>query len=80
MYKPRSEVECTFNLLKQTRRFVNRYEKTLRNYVAFVAIGCAMLWLRLSRSSSVFSHRRADPRRSKRLADLASLSAMGKDL
>jgi len=24
-----------------------RYEKTLRNYVAVVAIGCALLWLRL---------------------------------
>jgi hypothetical protein len=23
------------------------YEKTLRNYVAVVAIGCAMLWLRI---------------------------------
>ena len=47
LYKARSEVECTFNLLKQARRFATRYEKTLRNYVAVVAIGCAMLWLRL---------------------------------
>jgi hypothetical protein len=23
------------------------YEKTLRNYTAVVAIGCAMLWLRI---------------------------------
>jgi transposase len=46
-YKGRSEVECTFNLLKQARRFATRYEKTLRNYVAVVAIGCAMLWLRI---------------------------------
>lgn len=47
LYKARSEVECTFNLLKQARRFATRYEKTLRNYVAVVAIGCAMLWLRI---------------------------------
>jgi transposase len=47
LYKARSEVECTFNLLKQARRFATRYEKTLRNYAAVVAIGCVMLWLRI---------------------------------
>jgi putative transposase len=47
LYKARSEVECTFNLLKQARRFATRYEKTLRNYVAVVAIGCVLLWLRI---------------------------------
>jgi len=47
LYKARSEVECTFNLLKQARRFATRYEKTLRNYAAVVAIGCAILWLRI---------------------------------
>lgn len=47
LYKARSEIECTFNLLKQARRFATRYEKTLRNYAAVVAIGCAMLWLRI---------------------------------
>ena len=47
MYKARSEVECTFNLLKQARRFATRYEKTLRNYSAVVALGCALLWLRI---------------------------------
>lgn len=46
-YKARSAVECTFNLLKGARRFATRYEKNLRNYVAVVAIGCAMLWLRI---------------------------------
>ena len=45
--KARSEVECTFNLLKQARRFATRYEKTLRNYAAVVAVGCAILWLRI---------------------------------
>jgi transposase len=43
LYKARSSVECTFNLLKQARRFATRYEKTVRNYAAVVAIGCAML-------------------------------------
>jgi len=30
LYRARSEIECTFNLLKQARRFATRYEKTLR--------------------------------------------------
>jgi len=47
LYKARSEIECTFNHLKQARRFATRYEKTLRNYAAIVAIGCALLWLRI---------------------------------
>jgi len=47
LYKSRSAVECTFNLLKQARRFATRYEKTLRNYAAVVVLGCAMLWLRI---------------------------------
>ena len=42
LYKARSEVECTFSLLKQARRFATRYEKTLRNYAAVVVIGCAL--------------------------------------
>lgn len=47
LYKSRAEIECTFNLLKQARRFATRYEKTLRNYAAVVALGCALLWLRV---------------------------------
>jgi transposase len=47
LYKARAEVECTFNLLEPARRFATRYEKTLRNDAAVVAIGCALLWLRL---------------------------------
>lgn len=46
LYKARAEIECTFSLLKQARRFATRYEKTLRNYAAVVTIGCALLWLR----------------------------------
>jgi transposase len=47
VYKARSEIECTINLLKQARRFATRYEKTLRNYAAVVALGCVVLWLRI---------------------------------
>jgi transposase len=47
LYKARSEIECTIGLLKQARRFATRYEKTMRNYAAVVAIGCALLWLRI---------------------------------
>lgn len=47
LYKARAEIECTFSLLKHARRFATRYEKTLRNYAAVVAIGCALLWLRI---------------------------------
>jgi transposase len=47
LYRARSAVECTFNLLKQARRFATRYEKTLRNYAAVVAIGCTLLWLNI---------------------------------
>lgn len=47
LYKARSEIECTINLLKQARRFATRYEKTLRNYAAVVALGCSLLWLRI---------------------------------
>jgi transposase len=46
LYKARSEVECSFNLLKQVRRFASRYEKTLHNYTTVIAIDCAMPWLR----------------------------------
>jgi transposase len=44
LYKEaRSEIECTFSLLKQARRFATRYEKTLRNYGAVVALVRAAL-------------------------------------
>ena len=46
-YKARPEIECTSSLLKQARRFATRYEKTRRFYAAVVALGCALLWLRI---------------------------------
>ncbi len=47
LYKSRAEIECTSTLLKQARPFPTRYEKTLRIYAAVVALGCALLWLRV---------------------------------
>jgi transposase len=47
LYKERSAVECAINLLKRARRFATRYEKTLRNYAAMVALACALCWLRI---------------------------------
>jgi len=47
LYKARSAIECTFNLLKQSRRLATRYEKTLRNFASIVALGCALCWLRI---------------------------------
>lgn len=53
MYKARSEIECTFNLLKQARRFATRYEKTLRNYASIVALGCAIQSIALASVSGL---------------------------
>jgi len=47
LFRARYEVECTFNLLKRARRFATRYEKTLRNYGAMVALSCILCWLRI---------------------------------
>ena len=47
LYKARSDIECTIGLLKQARRFATRYEKTLCNYTARVAITCLLCWLRI---------------------------------
>lgn len=47
LYKARTEIERTFNLFKQARRFATRYEKTLRNYTAMVLLSCILCWLRI---------------------------------
>jgi transposase len=47
LYKARSAVECTFNLLKRARRFATRYDKTLRNFASIVALACVLCWLRI---------------------------------
>jgi transposase len=46
IYKERHLVECCFNKLKHFRRVATRYEKTARNFLAFVTIAAIVLWLR----------------------------------
>lgn len=45
LYKLRYNIECFFHALKRFRRIATRYEKTARNFLAFVHIGAAMIWL-----------------------------------
>ena len=44
-YFLRYKVECCFHSLKRCRRIATRYEKTARNFMAFVHVACSMVWL-----------------------------------
>ncbi len=44
LYRLRHRVEFFFNRLKQFRRAATRYDKTARNYLAMVQIGCVRIW------------------------------------
>jgi transposase len=44
-YRQRSWIERLVNRLKRWRRIATRYEKRAENYLAFVLIGCIILWL-----------------------------------
>jgi transposase len=44
-YRERSWIERLINRLKQWRRIATRYEKRAANYLAFVHLGCILLWL-----------------------------------
>jgi transposase len=46
LYKERRKVEWFINLLKQYRRVATRYEKTARNFLAFVHVASIMILLR----------------------------------
>ena len=46
LYRERHLVECCFSRLKQFRRVATRYEKTARNYLAFLTLAATVLWLR----------------------------------
>ncbi len=46
IYKERHLIECFFNKIKRFRRVALRCEKTISSFRAFVAIACAMVWLR----------------------------------
>lgn len=45
LYADRNKVERCFNRLKHYRRIATRYEKTARNYLSFVYLASAMIWL-----------------------------------
>jgi transposase len=46
LYKERKKVEWFINLIKQYRRVATRYEKTARNFLAFVHVASIMVLLR----------------------------------
>jgi transposase len=45
LYRVRYRIECFFHLIKRFRRVATRYEKTGRNYLSFVTLASAMVWL-----------------------------------
>lgn len=47
LYKARHAIENLFAKLKQYRSLATRYDKTMRNYSAMVAIACVLTWLRI---------------------------------
>jgi transposase len=51
LYRFRHRVEFFFNKLKQFRRVATRYEKTARNYLAMVQIGCIRIWAKSEAAS-----------------------------
>lgn len=44
-YSLRYKVERCFHSLKRCRRIATRYEKTTRNFAAFLSVACALVWL-----------------------------------
>lgn len=45
LYKERRLVECFFQRIKRFRRISMRFEKLARNFLAFLHLVCALLWL-----------------------------------
>jgi transposase len=45
LYLERYQIECFLHRLKRFRAIATRYEKTAQNYLAFVHLACAFLWL-----------------------------------
>jgi transposase len=45
LYKDRNLVERFFNRIKQFRRIATRYGKLARNYLSFINLVCAYIWL-----------------------------------
>jgi len=51
-YRDRNVVERYFGRLKEYRRIATRYDKTARNYLAMVTLGCIRLFYQRPRSLS----------------------------
>ena len=45
LYRERNRIERLINRLKQCRRIATRYDKTGRNFLAFLYLAGTMLWL-----------------------------------
>jgi transposase len=45
LYKERHLVACFFQRIKRLRRVAMRFEKLARNFLAFVHLACALVWL-----------------------------------
>ena len=45
LYRRRYLVELFFHSLKRFRALATRFEKTARNYLALIHVGCMCLWL-----------------------------------
>jgi len=45
LYKERCLVECFFQRIKRFRRIAMRFEKLARNFLAFLHLACALVWL-----------------------------------
>jgi len=46
VYKERHLIECFFGKIKHYRRIFSRFEKTARNYMSFLRLVAALVWLR----------------------------------
>ena len=46
LYKERHLIECFFGKIKHYRRVFSRYEKKAKNYMGFVQLVSALIWLR----------------------------------
>jgi len=46
IYRHRNRIERCFNKLKHFRRFATRYDRRALNYLAFIHLAAAMIWMR----------------------------------
>ena len=46
VYQERHLIECFFGKIKHYRRIFSRFEKTARNYLAFLCFVATLVWLR----------------------------------